>query len=139
MAFTPEQIDFIKANKGKISQREIAKMLNSSQGSVSKFITGHKEYYNREVRRAYYKKNKKKCNARSKKSYLKHRDKRLAKLKDEYHKKKLITDERSWEKQIDEGIEIYHFVMRRYKLPRKVIYQRLRKDFEDKYRMKKAA
>lgn len=138
MAFTTEQLAFIKTNSGKISQREIANMLGVSQGTVSKAVTGRKEYYNREVRRAYYKKNKKKCNARSKKSYLKHRDNRLAKLKDEYHKKKLITDTRTWEQRVDEGMEIYHFVMRRHRLPRRMVYERLIAEMKEQ-RLQKAA
>lgn len=139
MAFTPEQIDFIKANKGKISQREMAKMLGVSQGTISQVFTGNTHYYKPEVRRVYYKNNKSKCNAHSKTYYLKNKDSINSKLKDAYQKKKEQSDIRSWETQVDEGIEIYHFVMRRNRLPRKIVYQRLRKEFEDIQRLRKAA
>lgn len=116
---TQRDFDFIVKNRGKLSQSKMADRFG--------------------VHRTYI--------ARVQLLYLRNGVRTIQQFKDEvngknnaeYAAKRQEQKERSWEAQVDEGMEIYHFVMRRHKLPRKVIYQLLRSDFDDIQRMRKAA
>lgn len=141
MAISALKIEFIRENKGKISLREMAKILSISHGSVSHYARDKKYKHNPETKKAYYKKNKNKCSEWSKKSYLRHRDVRIAKMKEAYREKKRMSDTRSWEQRVDEGIETYQHVMRRYYSKKfwYVDYKQLMVDFENIQGLQKAA
>lgn len=91
-------------------------------------------------KREYYKNNKEKCHANSRKYYNEHRDEIRAKDSLNYFAKKNEHAARLWPKQVEDGIEMVHFIMRRFltKENRLESYKRLISELKEQ-RMSKAA
>lgn len=110
--------DFIIQNRGKILQEVMSKRFGVSRSYISMVQLFNLRYGITTLQQ------------------FKDQNNRVTNTK--YQTQSAQQKERSWENQVDEGIEIYHFVMRRHRLPRKIVYERLIAEMKEQ-RLQKAA
>lgn len=116
---TQKDFDFIIENRGKLLQTEIAKKIGIGNSHVGEIQRYHLRYGFTTIQE--------------------YRNQINLEQNSKYQATTQEKQTRCWETQVDEGVEIYHYVMRRHMKLRKDVYKQLRKDFEEMQRMKKAA
>lgn len=118
---TQKDFDFIINNRGKISCRKMGTMFGVHRNYPGRIQLFHSRYGITTIQEF--------------KDIINNKQQVRYKIEKEQ------LEERSWPNQIDEGIETYQHVMRRYYAKKfwYVDYTQLRKDFEELQRLRKAA